>query len=58
MFVHLSNEPELGGETGTDDVSPGTSAKSNSLETSQESNEPEEPVSMLMIRLPSPKWWF
>ena len=43
-FVHLTNEPELGGESPTDDdVSPGTSAKESSFQASQESS--DEPVS-------------
>ena len=43
-FVQLTNEPELGGESRTDDdVSPGISTKESSVQTSQESS--EEPVS-------------
>ena len=43
-LVHLTNEPELGGESSTDnDVSPGTSAKESSFQASQEGT--EEPAS-------------
>ena len=48
--MQLTNEPELGGESDTDfAASPGTSAKSDSLEAPQEISQTEEPVSMLTI---------